>query len=385
MSELAHVAQALAEMTGRKLPQGLAHLVGAVDDNAREIARRLSTADHPTVLLGNLAMSHPQASALRALGSWIGAAAQGRFGVLAEAANTAGGWLSGAVPHRQAGGVAASPAGLSADAMLRSDVKGYLLLNVDPGRDLWDPQAARQALEGAETVVAVTAFADEQLRRMADVLLPMGAFGESAGTFVNNEGRWQSFRGVGQPPGEARPGWRILRALGTVLGLERFSYDDVAEVYGELAGQCRGIEASSAYPAEARAQEAWGPGLTLAGGVPIYATDPLARRSVPLQESALAGRAEVVLAPQTAAELGLGEGEPSRVRVRSASGTAELPLTIDASVPAGTAWIPAGLDARMALGAPYGPSRSKLSRPRRRRARPCSRPSCGTPSRSGRC
>ncbi|MFP4147195.1 MAG: NADH-quinone oxidoreductase subunit NuoG [Halorhodospira sp.] len=357
VSELAAVASALAEAAGKSLPAEWGGLAGRISETSREVARRLAAAQRPTVLLGNLASSHPQAATLRALGSCIAELAGGRFGVLAEAGNTAGGWLAGAVPHRQAGGVPAHPVGRSADAMLRAGLPGYLLLNVDPTRDLWDPEAARRALEGAEAVLAVTPFADERLRSLADVLLPMGAFGESAGTFVNNEGRWQSFRGVGHPPGQARPGWRILRALGTVLGLERFAYHDIAEIYGELAGMCRGVQPSAAYPA-ARATAPSMPGdkaLALAGGVPIYAGDPLVRRSRPLQEAPIAGRAEVALAPQTAAGLGLADVEPRRrVRVRSASGSVVLPLTLDEEVPQGVAWVPAGLEERSALGGPYG-------------------------------
>ncbi|MCG5541001.1 MULTISPECIES: NADH-quinone oxidoreductase subunit NuoG [unclassified Halorhodospira] len=355
VAEFGAVAVAVAEGAGRSLPDELAAVAGPVTDHAREVARRLAAAQRPTALLGNLASSHPQAAALRALGSCIAEFCGGRLGVLAEAGNTAGGWLVGAVPHRQAGGVAAQPAGRSADAMLRAGLKGYLLLNVEPTRDLWDPQAARQAMEQAEEVVAITAFADEQLRAQADVLLPMGAFGESAGTYVNNEGRWQSCRGVAEPPGEARPGWRVLRALGTVLGVERFEYNDIADVYGELAGLCRDLRPGSHYPATAVAAGAkTGQGLALAGGVPIYAGDPLVRRALPLQQAPIAGRAEVVLAPQTAAELGFSQTQPRRVRVRADSGVAELPLVVDDAVPAGVAWIPAGLDERAALGGPYG-------------------------------
>ncbi|ABM62523.1 NADH-quinone oxidoreductase subunit NuoG [Halorhodospira halophila] len=355
VAELGAVAAALAEGSGRALPEGLAEVAGPVTDSAREVARRLAAAERPTVLLGSLANSHPQGAALRALGGCIAELANGRLGVLAEAGNTAGGWVAGAVPHREAGGAPARPAGRSADGMLRAGLKGYLLLNVEPTRDLWDPQAARQAMEQAEEVVAVTAFADEQLRAQADVLLPMGAFGESAGTYVNNEGRWQSCRGVAEPQGEARPGWRILRALGTVLGLERFEYNDIADVYGELAGLCRDLEPGSRYPARAvTAPASPGQGLALAGGVPIYAGDPLVRRSLPLQQAPIAGRAEVVLAAQTAAELGFSEAQPRCVRVRSDSGVAELPLVVDDAVPAGVAWIPAGLDERAALGGPYG-------------------------------
>ena len=355
VQRLGGVAQAVAEQTGGRLPDSLAAVAGPIDGTAREIARRLTEERTAAVLIGNMAISHPQAATLRALAGFIAEQSGGRLGVLPEAANTVGGWLAGAVPHREVGGHPAAAAGKAAHEMVAQGLKGYFLLNVEPERDLWNPQAARTALGEAEQVVALTVFADDTLREVADVLLPMGAFGESAGTFVNAEGRWQSFRGVGEPPADARPGWRVLRALGTVLALDGFAYNDIAEIYGELAGRCQErCPEPLSYPQEVLGGTAIaGDGLSLAGNVPIYAGDPLVRRSEPLQRTLIAGRLEVRLAPATVERLGLAGGT-ERVRVRGAAGSVELPWVADAAVPPETAWIPAGLAGRAALGGPFG-------------------------------
>jgi NADH-quinone oxidoreductase subunit G len=68
----------------------------------------------------------------------------------------------------------------------------------------------------------------------AHVLLPVGTFAETAGTFVNCEGRWQSFLGAATPLGQSRPAWKVLRVLGNMLGLEGFDASDAAQVRNEV-------------------------------------------------------------------------------------------------------------------------------------------------------
>ncbi len=354
---LAAVACALAEGGKDKsaLPDGVAALA-VESEAAREMARRLAAAERPTVLVGSLAAAHPRGAELRALGSLVAelaGGADGTFGVLAEAANTAGGWLAGAVPHRTAGGAPAPRTGLDARRMVEEGLKGYLLLNVEPEADLWNPAAARRALAEADRVVAITVYADDALKEVADILLPMGGFGETGGTFVNNEGRWQSFRGVAQPVGASRPGWKILRALGTLLELDGFAFDSVEEVHQAVAAACEGVAPGSRYGFRKGGAAKAPSGVELAGGVPIYAGDPLVRRSAPLQASPLAGRAEAVASAETAGRLGLNDG--GTVRLEAAGGTVELPLRVDDAIPADTIWVPAALSERADLGPPFGP------------------------------
>lgn len=385
--ELAAIAQAVAEKRQRQLPQALVQELGQVkvSEAAREIAQRLLDAKQPSILLGNQAMSHPQAASLRTLAYLLGQWSGARFGVLAAAANSAGGWLAGALPHRGVAGSDVAKQGLSADQMLRAGLRGYLLFNVEPDCDLWDPSAGREALQQAEHVVAITTFADERLREVADLLLPAAAFTETAGTYVNTEGRWQSIRGVAKPFAQARPGWRILRALGTMLELEGFEYADIAQVHADIAGNCRDVKAAMEFPAEAlqpssgatqaqrgdkhkdsrneknsnkKNESKQRNSLALGGDVPIYSADPLVRRSAPLQQSSLAARLAVTVAPQTARQLGLHHDQLNdqltRVKVRTNGAVLELPLQVSSQIPVGTAWIPAGIAERASLGPPFG-------------------------------
>ncbi|RAG59943.1 hypothetical protein DN536_40305, partial [Burkholderia multivorans] len=55
-------------------------------------------------------------------------------------------------------------------------------------------------------------------------------FTETDGTVVNAEGTVQSFNGVVRPLGETRPAWKVLRVLGSLLGLPNFEYETAEEV-----------------------------------------------------------------------------------------------------------------------------------------------------------
>ena len=75
-----------------------------------------------------------------------------------------------------------------------------------------EQSAALAALQRAAMVVMFTPF--QVHSDVADVLLPIAPFTETSGSFVNAEGRLQSFHGVVKPLGETRPGWKVLRVLG---------------------------------------------------------------------------------------------------------------------------------------------------------------------------
>jgi len=141
--------------------------------------------------------------------------ARASLGCITEGANAAGAYLAGAVPHRNPGGTPIPTAGLSARQMLDTPLKAYVLLGgIDPANDFGVDSAA---LASAELVVALTTHLPESLRGVVHVVLPIGSFAETSGTYVNAEGRWQSWAGAAKLPGESRPGWKVLRVLANLL------------------------------------------------------------------------------------------------------------------------------------------------------------------------
>ena len=338
---LADVAVAMAAERGIEAPAS-----GQASLEATAVAVSLLSGQQGAVLLGNAAAQHPQASSLLALAQWIAQASGARFGFLGEGGNAVGAQLV----HAQPG-----PGGLNAGQMLSKPMKALLLLGTEPVLDSADPAANRQALACAGLVVALTSFNDSMsgLAEGADVLLPIAPFTETAGTFVNAEGRVQSFHGVVKPLGDARPAWKVLRVLGNLLalpGFEQQTADEVrAEALGDLSTLTTRLDNSTAATVSAPVSAQ---GLQRIADVPIYATDALVRRAPSLQLTADA-RAPVVGVPSALwGQLGLRSGD--RVRVTQGQGSAVLPAREDSSLAADCVRVAAGHADTAALGAMFG-------------------------------
>ncbi len=289
VTDLAAILAAAAAAADQPLPPHVSAIARAarVNDAHRTVAQLLLAGEKRAVWLGALATRHAAFADLRALAAALAQITGASCGLLSEGANGAGAYLAGAVPHRAAGGKSTAP-GKSARDMLSQPLRAYLLCGgLEPSIDAHDPQSLR-TLARAEFVVAVTPFASEEIRRIAHVILPMGTFAETSGTYVNCEGLWQSQSGAALPVGEARPGWKVLRVLGNLLGLSGFEYQSSEEVLTEVRAACAGVSAGSyqgAHTASAGADEA---GEDQAGtliDVPMYQTDALVRRAPSLQRT----------------------------------------------------------------------------------------------------
>jgi NADH-quinone oxidoreductase subunit G len=166
--------------------------------------------------------------------------------------------------------------------MINARLHGYVLVGGVETSDLVQPSAAESALQGAECVVALTPYASDEHKAVATVILPVAAFAETSGTWVNVEGRWQSVPGAARPPGEARPAWKVLRVLGNLLGLAGFEYLSSEEVRDELQRELGEFKAGQAASAFAPGRLA---SLDATREVGLYAVDAVVRRSRPLQET----------------------------------------------------------------------------------------------------
>jgi NADH-quinone oxidoreductase subunit G len=269
----------LAALAGATAPPELAALLEGVtpSEQHRAIAAALMSGERRAIWLGALAARGSRYSELRALARALAVASGASFGELAEGGNAAGAYLAGVVPHRGVGGAVRERAGRTARQMLEQTLPGYLLLNVEPWADAPLPEAL-STLARARCVVAVSAYANEEMKRAAHVLLPAGTFAETAGTFVNLEGRWQSQEGAARPLGSCRPGWKILRVLGNLLELPDFEYQSPDAVRDELKARLQ-----RAPQPIVQAPAALQPAATDAvSDVPMYQVDPVLRRSAPL-------------------------------------------------------------------------------------------------------
>ena len=337
LQTLANVAAAVASAKGVASP-----VSGQADAAAQAVADALMSGQQTAVLLGNAAQQHPQASALLALANWIGQQTGAKVGVLGAAANSVGAQLVGAQPRE---------AGLNAGQMLSQPMKALLLLNVEPALDAANAAAATAALKGSGLVVALTAFRDAAVDN-ADVLLPIAPFTETAGSFVNAEGRVQSFHGVVKALGDSRPAWKVLRVLGNLLGLQGFEQESVEEVRAEALGDVNALTTKLSNEIKAGGVAVAAGALQRVADVPIYSTDALVRRADALQRTADARAPKVSLPQAVWAALGLSEG--ARVTVTQGAASVVLSAVLDSSLAPNTIRVPAGHPDTAALGAMFG-------------------------------
>ncbi|WP_395700684.1 NADH-quinone oxidoreductase subunit NuoG [Aquabacterium sp.] len=340
-------AQALADIAGYvATAKGVAAPANAlVNAPAQAVANALLSGERKAILLGNAAAQHPQAGLLLALAQWIGVHTGASVGYLGEAANSVGAQLVNALPGE---------GGLNAGQMLSQPMKALLLLDVEPALDAADAAAARAAMAGAGLVVALTSFEDAAVEN-ADVLLPIAPFTETAGTFVNAEGRVQGFHGVVKPLGETRPAWKVLRVLGNLLGLAGFNQETADEVRAEALGDEATVAArltnrsDVAITLPAAASGA----LERIADVPIYSADALVRRAGSLQQTADARAPVVSVSSVQWQQLGLQAGQ--KLRVSQGGASAVLPVREDATLAPLAVRVPAGHPDTAGLGAMFGP------------------------------
>ncbi len=355
LDDLAAIAKALGEGRSGALKGIIARAAPTAEHQAvADSLKSAGTNGAGLLLLGALAAAHPDYSLLKALAYRVAAAAGCRVGYLPAAANSVGAGLAGVLPQVLPGGRSADPVGLSVAEILAAPCRTLVLWGLEPAYDLGNPAQAMDALAQADFVVAASAFRCPSLESVAQVLLPIGAFAETSGTFVNASGTWQDFQGAVAPPGAARPGWKVLRVLGNMMDLKGFNYLDTAAIRSELAALCVAAGLDNRPAADfAGEPRGVGEGLIRIGNVPTYALDALVRRSPPLQRTSTTGTFGAYLNAGQAADLGLAADDA--VAVSQQGVAVHTRVLIDERVPAGCVRIPAGVPGSEFLGDQIAP------------------------------
>ena len=338
---LAAVVKAAAEIGGDAVPAGLEAV--EVGSDSRAIAESLLAGERKAILLGNVAEQSADARQLHILAASLSRLTGAVFGFIGEAADSVGGYLAQALPT-----------GLNAREMFAQPRQAYILHGLEPDLDCGNPQQAVAALKQAAIVVMLTPFKHDAALDYADVLLPMAPFTETSGTFVNTEGRIQPFNGVCRPLGETRPGWKILRVLGNVLGLPGFEYDSSEQIRDEIVstGNEFATGLDNGIDDERIALAAASDRLQRIAEVPIYGADPLVRRGLSLQKTKDAEAPTARMSGATLARLGIGNGD--MVKVRQGQGEVLLPARCDETVPGACVRVAAAYASTAVLGDLFG-------------------------------
>ena len=340
-SALAAVVKAAAEIKGVAIPTGLEAV--ATSETSKQIAQSLVDGEKRAIFLGNVATQSTQATQLHALAIELGKLTGATVGFLGEGANTVGGHVGWALPS-----------GANARQMFEQPRKAYVLMGVEPEFDCANPQLVVGALKQASLVVYMSAFKHAPALEYADVMLPIAPYTETSGTFVNIEGRVQSFNGVVKARGDCRPAWKVLRVLGNVLNLDGFAYESSEAVRDEVIG--KGTEfvtgLDNGLNGVAISLNSASTGLQRIADVPVNFADPMARRAPALQQTADSVAPTARMNEMTLAKLGVIAGV--QVRVKQGVGEASLIARMDNTVPDDCVRVAAAHQSTTGLGEMFG-------------------------------
>jgi NADH-quinone oxidoreductase subunit G len=352
---LAQVLKAVAEAKNAVVSAEVAALT--VSPAAQSVAASL-LAGKAGIFLGNFAQQHPQATTLQALAQQLAAVLGGKLGCFGAAANSVGAYIAKAVPQ--------GADALNATTLLSNPRRAYLVLGAEPELDCADGVQALAALQQAASVVVLSPFKSAAALDYADVLLPVAPFSETSGTFVNCEGRVQSFHAAAKPLGETRPAWKVLRVLGNLCALDGFEHtssEDVrAEVFGGavpdfVTGLDNGLsDLSDLSEITFSLNSVATNGLQRLADVPIHFADPLARRAPSLQKTHDARMPTARMNAATLARLGLADGDSIKVGAGEtatngvAAIAAPLQAELDQALPDDVVRIAAGHPATLGIG-----------------------------------
>lgn len=301
-------------------PSQLADAIAKVD---------LGDAANVAVILGGVAENGPHAAAVRKAAADFAVSKNAKLCRIPQGANALGLSQHGVLPSAS-----------DAQSMLRAPRKAYVIYGIEPGLDFADQLSALKAL-GSAQVVAFSQFACQSTRRVADVILPIGALPEIEGTLTNLEGFAQSTAAAGKLPGQAHAGWRVLRALGGEMALPGFEFTDLAGLRAGLAPRAVQVAKGGAVaPASGR-------GFEVAASQAIYRVDGVTRRCAALQSHPLNAGPHASMHPADAVAAGIDAG--AMAKFATATGTATLQVLVDARVAAGSVWIEAGYGATAPL------------------------------------
>jgi len=321
--------------------------------NDKQIAAKLSAAKQPHIILGQLALMLPQASELIYLANLISKLIDGTFGYFSDGANAAGAWLTGCLPHRMLGGNKLPIPGKNALEMLQhTSLKCYILFAIEPELDsIWGEQAL-QTLKQADFVVVFSSYQSPALLEIADIILPIATFAETAGTLINVDGKWQSFAEVVPTFADSRPGWKILRVLGSLAGFSNFEFESATELLDAIKQQVGQTLQTPTWQLQAPSELSITKtkGLLRVAPVALYSTDSIVRRSAALQQTKDATtKPSLQINTKTASSLNIKDG--AIVKASSELGSIIINAEIDDRIADQTVIINQANDHTIALGA----------------------------------
>ena len=322
---LGSLAHCVADLSKHKADGELGQFINAqnTDENLNNLAKALLDKDNNVLfVIGQISNNHPQAGLIKALVAWLSSQTNGKVYEMATGANSVGAEICGMSAQNNVADI------------LASDVKSFLIYQAE-NDDFANAYGAQIKLEDADSVVVMASFADDNMKKAADVILPIGLACEVAGSYFNNFAQLQSFAPAGKLPNDTKPGWRVLRVLANMFNIDGFTYDSIAEVTDEV----KKLKVHLGHiNLDVKVNNIDATDLVLFNETTIYDVDMLTRRSQPLQDTVHASTDNVNINPIDAKKLGIENAMQIIVRqdVGDDSINVALFANIDDKVPAGS-------------------------------------------------
>jgi NADH-quinone oxidoreductase subunit G len=365
---LAEILKAATEIKGGasqtdELRQFVNSLSVSSTDNALAMASSLIDNTPAAIYLGNLSQHHPDYSIINKLGDLIAKITGASYGVLGEAANSVGAYLVGAIPnalpakklnYSEIDGLNAAQMLGCSNELLDEKCRAFILMNVEPEFDTYNSQQALKTIKSSEFVVSMSVYKGNA-EDYADVLLPITPFSETSGTYINTEGRIQSFNGVVSPLGEARPAWKVLRVLANLLGLEGFNHETPEQVRAEVFPEGFEIDQylnNTLKTFDTAIKISEGHNVQRIGEIPIYRADPIVRRAGSLQATRDAMPPKAWMTTAMLEHLGIVAGD--QVKVKQGEEFVQFEAAHDERLPFNCVRIPGAYPNTVALGDLFG-------------------------------
>jgi NADH-quinone oxidoreductase subunit G len=334
LDHLSGIAKALFSLAKTDESAWTEILSGVVPEAADQtIAMQLSNADKATIIVGDLAKNHPDASKIKAVLALI-ARLSGSTLLVLPTANSKAAQLVGLWPKTENS--------LNAQQSFQADLKSYVLLGLEPELDSADPVQALSALKNADCVVAMQSYVTEAMLSYADVILPISSFAESSGTFVGIDGQWQGYTGAISPKGESRPAWKVLRVLANLADLNGFQYVSSQDVSDEVREVLKQKPLQQTVPYCPVNMNVTSTGIQMISEVPMYQVDSVVRRSTALAQTIENQNTFVARMNASEAEQ-YGLSAADRITVSCGKRTVELAFEIDAALADSCVHMPIGI------------------------------------------
>ena len=156
---------------------------------------------------------------------------KGNVGYLTDYCNSTSGWLLGNVPNREIGGMNSNKKGLNVTQMLKNKLGMLIFYNLEPEHDFANSSEVIKALQTSNCNIFFTSYLTPIIEKYADYIIPITTFAETSGSYINIEGKLQSFNEIVKPDKGILEGWRVLSEL---CKLNNYDINNITEVRNKI-------------------------------------------------------------------------------------------------------------------------------------------------------